>query len=47
MLQIKFNNGFWKVFDTVAFKDVALCETLKAAEAVISKMIADRKAKKI
>lgn len=29
---VKFNNGFWKVFDTVQFKDVARCRSRKEAD---------------
>ncbi len=31
---VKFNNGFWKVFNTVTYTDVRLCYTKKEAQEV-------------
>lgn len=32
MYTVKFNNGFWKVFNTFTFTDVAICNLKTEAE---------------
>lgn len=32
MYTVKFNNGFWKVFNTFTYSDVAICALKKEAD---------------
>lgn len=39
---VKFNNGYWKVFDTVEYKDVQLCYLRKEANDLAGKLNAGK-----
>lgn len=47
MLRVTHNNGTWKIFDTVSFRDVATFRLEKDALEALAKMVQNRKAKRI
>lgn len=46
MLQIRWNNGFYKIFDSFAYRDIAKAGTLKEAEVTKARIEKNRSRRK-